>query len=257
MRQFFVLFGIFVLLAMVVGCDRVSNPVQQLDDNILGGDGVIPMPPSIIESSHVYENSSLLVSIPGYDGMVKLVEQFADESGAPEIVLLTVDNNSVIQRDSLWFSEVQMVKWFAIEPVDHHPGFIPFYWLSGHHTIEEYAEDFLEIEAPVIIDHEIRVSGSLTVFFERSEASAEFAGLRHRTRIGRGGPVYTQWAVWSTRSTEEKGVWGVSFTNPVRSLDGVPVTISSVLMTEAGDYEIHSNEVLLPYTVGQPFNLIE
>ena len=30
MRQFFVLFGIFVLLAMVVGCDRVSNPVQQI-----------------------------------------------------------------------------------------------------------------------------------------------------------------------------------------------------------------------------------
>ena len=28
MRNFFVFFGVFVLLAMVVGCDRVSNPVQ-------------------------------------------------------------------------------------------------------------------------------------------------------------------------------------------------------------------------------------
>lgn len=245
----------FVLVVMVMigisACERaqqVVNPVlpQEQED-------VVPV---VIERSHIYESDLLVVSLPGTVGTVTLVEHLADELGNPEIILLTVQNGTTIHRDPSWFSENQEIKWFALKAPGVKWGFRPFYWMAPGYTLEEYAEKFRKISPPIVEDFEIynlkHISG-IEIFFEQQIDSMRIPGLEHKTRIN--SDEYVQIGVWSTRSTKQKDIWSVSFTDyaPGSSV----VSVSAILMTERGDYEVPSNTITIPHKISGPVNFIE
>ena len=255
MRNIFLSISITVgLFFGLMGCDRVDCSSQ----NIMKPDApAIP----IVERSHFYESDQLRVVLPGDIDRVQIMERVADEFGNPDVVLLEVENGGVIHRDPSWFSEGQKIRIFIIEEM-HSWGatFLKFYWLSPEYCLSEHIEEFKKLPAPVLLDFEISEYGtpSISFFFERAEESTEFWGVQHKTRVGAG--EYVQWAVWSTRSNEltnGKEIWDVSFTHPLPTPEGNVISISAVLLTEFGDYEISSDVMTVPYSVERPFNFVE
>ena len=134
--------------------------------------------------------------------------------------------------------------------------FHAFYWMSPEHTLSEYIKEFQTVPAPMITGFEVDRTNSISIFFERSAESKNFP-VEHKTRISSDEQMqeYVQWATWSTKSTPEKEIWRVSFAEYVPGSSAV--TISSILMTEMGDYEIPSNTISIPYKISDPFNFIE
>ena len=213
-----------------------------------------------IEREHVYESEHLTVSLPGNVDTVELLGQLANEDGDPDVVLLVVQNNTRIRRDPLWFSDDQEVESFVLRALGE-SDFRVFYWMSPEYTLSEYIEEFQKLPAPIITDFELFETehhDSISILFERSIKSKDFYPLNYKTKVvsNEQPREYIQWAVWaSDGSTPGKEVWNISFDEfaPGNSA----ITVSSILMTEVGNYEIPSNTISIPYEISDPYNLIE
>ncbi len=233
----------FLATIIVIGCDGVSNPVQDVFM-------------THIERSHIYESDQLM--IPEHMGTVDMMERFADESGNPEIVILTAQGGTLIQREPEWFSKGEKIKRFylAVANVnDIKSGLVyDFYWTSPEYTLGEHVEEFKKIPAPGIHGFAINeYTDGIDIYFERSDESRRTLGLKHRTSVN--DATYTQWATWSSKGNM-KSVWSIYFGKYVPG-GSSEITIAAVLMTEIGDYEISSNTLSIPYEVGEPYNVIE
>ncbi len=240
------------ILFALAGCERSKSTQDAATDT-----SAIP----VIEESHFYESDQLRVVLPGDIDTIKILEKASDELGNPDVVLLEAENGGVIHRDPSWFSEGQKVRFFIIKEIrSWGAASLTFYWLSPEHSLSEHVEEFKKLPPPALSGFEIFKYGtSIIVFsFERSKESTEFLGVRHKTRIGT--DEYVQGAVWSTKSnelTDGKEVWDVFLTDPLSAFEDNVVSISAVLMTELGDYELPSETMMIPYDVGRPYNSIE
>ena len=252
MYRFFVLAIMVAMVFSLASCEKTNAPlfrdvVDVIDDEDL------PMPPPIIERSHIYESDQLAVLLPFYGAdMVKLVGSLADEMGNPEEVLLTVQNGSLIERNPDWF-ERNVERFFLILVDGQGAGgtLYDFYWVAPDYSISEHIKEFKKLPPPSILGTEVNVTNSLSILFEASREVMYFPGLEHRTRVN--GVAYTQWAVWAGESDD---VWDVTFGEhgPGQSA----VDISHVIMTEFGDYEIRGEGIDIPYgDIGVPYNFIE
>ena len=249
-------FVVFLGIFLVAGCDRI-NPVQSD-----AGWGGIPRVSPVIERSHIYESDRLTVSLSPEIATVKLVASIADEMGNPEVVLLTVQNPSDIERDPSWF-ENDVERFFLIpdDPADRRGGlFYDFYWVSPSYSLEDHISAFQDLPAPIIFGagSDLSVTGTLRIYFKTSREAMRFPGLRHRTRIHSADrtDAYTQWAVWSTLSSAVDDVWSVTFGD--HAPGNSSIDISRVILTEHGDYEIPGEGIDVPYGfIGRPYNLIE
>lgn len=262
MRNLAVLFLVFLMIGGIFGCDRVNSVVAP---EVVGDPDGIGYPPRIIERSHIYESDQLHILLPlrpGEVDMVKVVGQLADEAGNPEVVLLTVKNGSLINRNPDWFDAgaVELgVKRFFLIP-ENQVQFIDFYWTSPSYSLEQHIKEFHGLPAPAIVGTEISVTGSLEILFESSRDVMMFRGLETRTRIADvSGLVgieteYTQWAVSSNGLGNE---WHVTFGEHY-SPGTSTVILSHVLMTEIGDFEVQGEEIDIPYGgISNPYSLIE
>ena len=212
----------------------------------------------IIRPSHIYESAQLSYALPPGNATVQLTQDTGKPLGGhPDDLLWERQASGVItfERDSAWFTPEQRIKWFALEIHTDDDGrvdeWVPFYWIAPNYTLPEYIKDFRRVSEPTYESFETSTN-SIELLFE--EPFGNMSGVFYKTKVD--DSKHIQWGIWSTESTEEKIIYGVSFKGYTSGSS--VIEISPILMTEFGVYEgTSTGEVTIPHAItGTPYNLL-